>query len=392
MEQTLAGLGNRVFLLHNVHDDHDVVFLTRWALCYLTGPLTRNQIKKLMDPVRDNFKLIETAEKPTIDAGDETHADSRSVLPPEVAQFFVPVRGSQPAGAKLVYKPQLMGCGQIYYSDKKADIDMNQDYSYLAEITDDAVAVDWSKADLVELADSDLEKEPTSESALFASLPREAAKPKSYDNWKKGFADFLFRNQKISVFQSAALEAVSKPNESERDFRVRLQQKAREERDQKAEQLRQAMTPKLAALDEKIRKAMQAVEAKGHGSKIAKLMAIVSFGATILGAFLSRKMLSTTNINKAATAVRGAARTTKASQEAAAATENVEALKKQKEELETEFKTELDALATTIDPLKEPLEEVQIRPKKTNITVRVLALAWVPWWKSADGKMVQGWE
>ena len=32
MEATLAGLGNRVFLMNNVHDDEPVVFQTRWAM------------------------------------------------------------------------------------------------------------------------------------------------------------------------------------------------------------------------------------------------------------------------------------------------------------------------------------------------------------------------
>jgi len=52
MEQTLAGLGNRIFLMNNVHEDAPVVLETRWTMSYLCGPLTRNQIKVLMDPVK----------------------------------------------------------------------------------------------------------------------------------------------------------------------------------------------------------------------------------------------------------------------------------------------------------------------------------------------------
>ena len=47
MEQTLAGLGKRQFLLHNVHEDEPVVFNTRWVMSYLAGPMTRAQIKTL---------------------------------------------------------------------------------------------------------------------------------------------------------------------------------------------------------------------------------------------------------------------------------------------------------------------------------------------------------
>ena len=61
MEQTLAGLGARIFLMHNVHEDEPVVFETRWALSYLRGPLTRSQIKALMDPRRTESQSSKAA-------------------------------------------------------------------------------------------------------------------------------------------------------------------------------------------------------------------------------------------------------------------------------------------------------------------------------------------
>jgi hypothetical protein len=392
MNETLASLGNRIFLLHNVHEDHPVVFESRWALCYLRGPLTRQQIKMLMDPRRPEFaSQVATPEKKAVaEAGDEEHSDSRAVLPPTVTQLFIPKRGSAVEGGSLVYKAQLLGSGQVYYNDKKADVDLNVDYTFLAEITDDAVAVTWDDATLVELADTDLEKDAEAGS-LFASLPREAAKPKNYDAWKKAFADFLFRNQKITVYKSDDLDQVSKPNEKERDFRVRLQQSAREERDRAAEQLRQKFAPRIASIDERIRKATVQVENKKSTSLMSKLTAAVSVGVSMLDAFLSRKTLSVTNINKAATAARGASRAMKTSRDVSVAEDNVEALVKQKEDLQADFDAETKKLEAKADPLTMPLSEVQIRPKKTNINVRVLALTWVPWWKGKDGKMVSAW-
>ena len=50
MDRTLSALGKRVFLLHNVHDAHPMTFETRWALSYLSGPLTRDHIRTLMAP------------------------------------------------------------------------------------------------------------------------------------------------------------------------------------------------------------------------------------------------------------------------------------------------------------------------------------------------------
>ena len=46
MEEILAGLGNRMFLMNNVHEDEPVVFESRWAMSYLRGPLTRSRSRR----------------------------------------------------------------------------------------------------------------------------------------------------------------------------------------------------------------------------------------------------------------------------------------------------------------------------------------------------------
>src|SRR3972149_2857397 len=52
MEETLAGLGQRIFLMNKVHEDEPVVFQSRWAMSYLRGPMTGSQIKALMTPLK----------------------------------------------------------------------------------------------------------------------------------------------------------------------------------------------------------------------------------------------------------------------------------------------------------------------------------------------------
>src|SRR5262245_41677154 len=86
MERTLAGLGSRVFLMNNVHEDAPVVFGTRWTLSYLCGPLTRSQIKTLMDPIRSTVGATPTASaKPlasTAAASDLAQSVSRPTVSP----------------------------------------------------------------------------------------------------------------------------------------------------------------------------------------------------------------------------------------------------------------------------------------------------------------------
>jgi hypothetical protein len=285
----------------------------------------------------------------------------------------------------------IFGCGQVYFSDAKAGIDEKQDVALLCDLAQDAVAPDWEAAAAVELIDSELEKNPAS-GAVFGPVPPEAAKAKNYAAWKKTLADCLYRTQKLEVYKSSALGDVSKAGESQRDFRVRLQHTAREERDQRAEKLRQKYAPKIAALEERIRRALQMVNKESEQARQSKFQTMLSFGTTVLGAFLGRKALSARTLGKATTAARGLGRSVKDSQSVARAQENVEALRQQQADLDAQFQAELQALDTKIDPLTEELETLAIRPRQTSISVRLVGLVWMPYWQEADGTTSIAWE
>jgi hypothetical protein len=395
MEQLLAGLGNRVFLMNNVHEDAPEVFQTRWTLSYLRGPLTRTQIKSLMEPVRGKASDLrsEGKDRPASSpaASHLTPHASRPILPPDVPQQFVPIRASQPSGSALIYQPMLLGTSQVRVSDSKIGVDVTQDVTVLATISDGAVAVDWDHAMEAGLAVADLEPSP-SEGAQFGEVPSPASKAKSYDAWNKDFAGWLFRTQKVDLLKSPSAKELSKPGESERDFRVRLQQSGRETRDKQSDSLRRKYAPKIAALQDRIRRAGQMVERQQAESRSSQMQAAISVGASILGAFLGRKTISAANIGRATTAIRGAGRAIKESQDVGQAEENVSALQQQLADLEAQFKTETDALATATDPLNERLETVSLKPTKANITVKLVALAWAPHWRDEKGVLTQSWQ
>jgi len=399
MEQTLAALGNRVFLMNNVHDDGPEVFETRWALSYLRGPLTRDQIKILMRARKTGAAPKATAAPSAAAAPIQATparpaaktSNQRPVLPPEISQFFIPLRGSQPADSVLYYEPMLLGSAKVYFSDAKAKVDAERAVCRLARITDDALAVSWQEAQTLEFDESDLEREPSAEAA-YASLPSAASKAKSYDGWKRALLDDLYRNQTLELFSSPGLGQLSQADEPERDFRIRLQQMAREERDRQVEVLRKKYAPKFAVLQDRIRRAQQAVERETQQAQQAKMQAAVSFGATLLGAFLGRKAVSAATLGRATTAVRGVGRSMKESQDIARAGETVEAMQQQLADLEGQLQAETSALEVSTDPAAEKLESITLKPKKTNISITLLTLAWAPFWRETGGTKTPAWE
>lgn len=286
----------------------------------------------------------------------------------------------------MIYVPMLLGSAQVRFSDTKSGVDTMQEVTVLAPIADGAVAVDWDHATATDLAVADLEQTPMGE-AQFLPLPAPAGKAKSYADWNKDFAGWLFRTQKLDLFKSPNLAEVSNPGESERDFRVRLQQVAHEHRDRHADKLRQKYAPKIAALQDRIRRAEQAVDRESEQAKQSQIQVAISVGATLLGAFLGRKAISATTIGKATTAARGAGRAIQATKDVDQAQENVAALQQQLTDLEAQFETEADALAASTDSFTEKLETVALTPTKANISVRLVALAWTPHWQDAQGTL-----
>src|SRR6185295_810761 len=128
-----------------------------------------------------------------------------------------------------------------------------------------------------------------------------------------------------------ALKTVSNPGESERDFKLRLQQIAREQRDQMKDDLRNKYAPKVNAIQERIRRAEMQVDAQAKQATASKWQTAISFGATILGAVMGR----------ATTSMRGVGRTMKESSDVTRAEENVGAIKQRLDALEAQMNEEL---------------------------------------------------
>jgi hypothetical protein len=149
---------------------------------------------------------------------------------------------------------------------------------------------------------------------------------------------------------------------------------AREKRDAAVEALRRKYAPKVAALQARLTRAEAAVQRQKEQASQARMQTLISVGSTLLGAFLGRKALSSSTISKATTAARGVGRSIQEGSEASAAEQGVEAIRQQISEIETEIEAESAALGVT-----EPdIETVEVKPLKSGVSVRLVALAWFP--------------
>ncbi len=233
--------------------------------------------------------------------------------------------------------------------------------------------------------ENDLEKTPA-ESAAFARLAPLASKPENYGAWGKSFSDMLYRSAKLDLYASNSLKLNSEPGESERDFRIRISQLAREKRDEAIEALRKRYASKISALQDRILRAQQKLEKEKNDYHSQTMATAVSVGATLLGAFLGRKTVSSSTLSRAGSAMRSGMRTAKEHGDISNAEESLEVLQTHLAEMESELNQEISLIEEQTDPMQQTLESVALRPKKTDISIRLTALLWLPYWQTLDGK------
>jgi hypothetical protein len=375
-DRLLSALKKRIFLMHNVHDAQPTVFETRWTLSYLRGPLSRDQIKALTPAPaiapggRDGGSAVAAPASPA--AISEAAAD-RPVVPPGVQEFFLPAAGTGPVS----YLPGVLGAARVSFSDRTLGAEATREVLYLAPISEDAVPVDWARARPLAIGTADLLRQPEDDRARFAPLPPVASQPRKYAAWQKAFATFLAQNERLDVLRHPILRTTMQAGESERDFRIRLQQEGRAARDQAVDAVRRKYAPKQAALAERLRRAQQAVEREQQQASDQKVQTAVSMGATLLGAIFGNKRIGAGSIGRATTAARGVGRTMKEASDVKRAAETVESVRASMAVLEGQLAEDLAAVSARLDQAA-PLERISLAPKRGQVEVQFVALAWSP--------------
>ncbi len=359
LENVLAGLGSRKFLMNNVHEDAPVVFESRWVMSYLRGPLTKDQIKILM-----SGRKIPAASQVASTLAPATDSGKLPPLPPGIHQFFLPSEGT--------LQPRLVGSAKVRFSDAKLGIDETREIVLAAEFPAGIEEPRWTEP--VDASPEDFLTSPPPDSC-FSALPASAAAAKNYAAWGKVFTRWVADNEHLALLRCAALGLSSKPGEREADFRSRAALTQRELRDAKVEALRKKFAPKLAALEARMARAEAAVQKQKEQAQHATVQTAISVGSTILGALFGRKAFSATTISKASTAARGVSRAMREGSDVSAAKESAGALAAAQAQLEADFAAESAALVAS---LTEPeIESSSIKPSRGGTSVTFFGLGWV---------------
>lgn len=330
-----------------------------------------------LSPKKQNIKSDDTTSK----------SSSRPpLLPPEISQFFAPVGKAIPEGSSLIYKPMLFASLQLRYSESKAALDYLENYTLLTLIKNENPPVRFDKSFATKFGADSLRTQ-AEENIAFSALPPEATVASNYKQWSADLVAWLVANKILELYKCPISDQVSKPHESEKDFRIRLSQESREKRDEQLAKLSKKYSSKLESLHDKYELAEMNVSNQVAQQRALEFEAATNVGASIFDAFVGRRA----NIRRAESAVRKASQVSRKRAQVSQAQETRDMLAEQVAAIQAEFDAEMRLLKTKLDPETQALIKIPVTLKKSNINLIRVSLCWAPCFRQSDGRITAAW-
>ncbi len=420
LERTISGLSSRVFLLHNVHDDGPVVFHTRWAMSYLRGPLSRGQIRTLMegrgpDPSVPPVPAREMPPAPLRETGipapsglpagaapgaEAAGAMAPPQLPPEMRQGFLPLKVSaataglralEEAGAswevvdtRLAYRPALLATGTVHFVDRRRRVKEEERFGILAPPPSPSGGPDWDRGAPVDPGASGLSDRPELE-ASFEPVPESMNELREMKALEKDLQEHLYRSRSVELLHSDAAGLTSRPGEGERDFTLRVNQALREKRDGEVDKLRRRYAGRLRTQQNRLRRAEETLEKRKAVATSRKGEILVSVGESLLSVLMGRRP------TRAASTTMGKYRQSRtASMSISEALEAVDAARREISAMEEELQQKIDDISRRLEEDAHQIGRIPVSPRRNDVDVDFFGLAWTPRWlvqcRNRDGR------
>ncbi len=373
IENLLANMKKRTFLLKSAHLDYVPLFETRWVLSYLRGPLSVREIKKLMENKQKMF-TPQQEEVIGLDLGAKSNepavSGTRPFLSDKIKQYFL---HHPPFGEEVVYGPKVLFWGKVRFYSESKKIDHKKEISLKVPVYQDTVELNFNEAIPSEDDISSYDHKPL-EKARFTLLPSFLEKMKDMDSLEEKFKNYLYDNTRIELFSCAEFKLLSQPDEELADFRSRLLELIRVEKDKAVEKLTEQYIKKGEKLEKEFIKLQEKLGKEEADVKTASTDSALSMGSSVLGVLLGRSKVGT--LNTGVTGLKRASRVLKEKKDVELVKKKIEELNKSRQELEEELKQNIEDLSSQFDIDHYTIETISIKPKKGDIFGISTALLW----------------
>lgn len=366
MDQVLAGLGARKFLMNNVHDDGQTIFETRWALSYLRGPIAPSQLKELNQKHGCEYQEWTEEEVKTKNVG--------VVLPAGIEEKFV-TANSQPAGSTIVYNPAIVATATAKYKNPKASSKSDSlslfQYVFLSDLLPNN---SWEKGRDA----TGLNFGTQLPASKQRPLPTEVADPKNYKLWQEKVEQQLLTQKKI-VYFCPEIKAASEVLEPENDGLAFAEQILADlQKDRKSD-----LEDDLEKAEAKVRKAEVKLEKEKNQVSQRWWDVLLSFGTAIMNMVMSalsgRKVTTVTNTRSMGSAMKKASRVSADKADVELAEEELKKAQEDRDEIKDQL-ADIEAMK----PADIQLEKLTVEPSSIDVD-DIEGIIWLPFAVDSSG-------
>jgi len=358
IRETLSNLKKRTFFLKSAHLEDIRLFSTRWVLSYLKGPLKKDEIAKLMANKKASLNTQMQSALATPKEQESEFVDTL-VLDGINERFEVDISG------KHRYFGTVAASVSLHFSDARRGLEFEREKEIFIDI-ENLQDCSWdNKEELEEPLESFPTRKP--KEAKFKPLPDFILEDKGLKRCKRELINELYRDEKLELYRSKKLRLESKVNESYEEFVVRIQDILKEKKEEALQELKSRYEKKFERLEAQLNRAKAQVEKE----KADQTNSFISAGISILSAFFGRSSAS-----KIGTAVSKSSRVLKERGDLSRAEQKVEDILEKIEELEMELEEKIEEIDEKYSLENYPIDTIFIKPKKSLIEVKEIALLW----------------
>jgi hypothetical protein len=380
LDTAIGGLQKRQFLLVSAKSSAPALFATRWAMSYLRGPLTKDQIETL---TRDMQGPAAGSLEPSAPASAEPAADESSVAP-SVAEgvsvrYLDPAApwasqvGAAPAGRRLC--AFLTARVSLRFDDAKAGIDTTEEWEALYGPLDGGLDLDSETP--VDYDERDFRADPP-QGAGYVLSQVALGDPSFFRDTKVQIQRRLVDHRALEVQRNVSLKLYSRPGETPEQFAQRCDEAAQAEADRETAKIRDRLEARQERLAAALGLAQRRVEELDAAARSHQSTELVAGAGAVLGALLGGRR----SARSIASTIGGAASRRGVSARAAERRRTAEERAQQKADELTDLEQELLDEVAEIDAEWQSkaaeIETVSIRPEAADVRVIELALLWVP--------------
>ena len=373
LDKRISDLGKRQFVLHTTRGDEPQLITSRWAMSYLAGPLSKQQVAELSGdkPPAENQAPAPIATSPV---SDDSVAVAPAIAPGiqsaylDPAAAWAPQVGADVAAKRLV--PVVAATINLRYDDSPAGIDHTEVFEAVCTepggilTNENVVAVDHDPRDFSSVVPDDVAYVlPT------APLDNKA----TWKGFESDLVAFLVTNRQLQVWRNPGFKLYSRVGEQESDFRARSITAAETATADAISALKQKYDTRIDRVKDQIAAAQRKAADLEADVAARRQQEVVSGAGDLLGAILGGRRSSTITkaANRRSQTKRTEARRDSASEAIADKSADLDAL-------EADLAEDIEAIRTEMDDKAAMIEEVSIPLEKVDVKVVDLKLVWIP--------------